>query len=174
MIRSLKKKIPHVDPEAFVAESAEVIGDVAIGAESSVWFQTVIRGDVNSIRIGSQTNVQDHCVIHVTRSIPEQGQTGQETFLGDEVTVGHRVVLHGCHVGNRCLIGIGAILMDGVEVGDDCIVAAGSLLTPGTKIPSGKLVMGSPAKIKRDLTENERRWIQNSAANYVKYAAEYH
>ncbi|MBI4208685.1 MAG: gamma carbonic anhydrase family protein [Deltaproteobacteria bacterium] len=173
MIRSVQNRTPRVDPKSFVAPSAEVIGDVVIGAESSVWFQTVIRGDVHSIKIGSRTNIQDHCVVHVTRSIPEQKQTGQGTLVGDEVTVGHRVVLHGCKIGNRCLIGIGAILMDGVEIGDECIIAAGSLLTPGTKIPSGKLVLGSPAKIKRDITADEKTWIQNSAANYAEYARWY-
>lgn len=173
MIRAIYGKSPKIDSSVFVAESAEVIGNVVIGAESSLWFQSVVRGDVHSIEIGKRTNIQDHAVLHVTRPIPEQRQTGQPTRIGDEVTVGHRVVLHGCRVGNRCLIGIGSILLDGVEVEDDSIIAAGSLLTPGTKIPSGSFVLGAPATVKREVTASEREWIKTSAANYVEYARWY-
>src|SRR5262245_27160323 len=116
---------PRVDPSAYVQQSAQVIGDVVIGAQSSVWFNVVIRGDVFHIRIGAGTNIQDNSTVHVTAGT-------WPTLIGDEVTVGHAVIVHGCRIGNRCLIGMGAIVMDGVEIGDDCLVAAGALVTPGT------------------------------------------
>jgi carbonic anhydrase/acetyltransferase-like protein (isoleucine patch superfamily) len=144
----------------FVAETATVIGDVEIGEDSSVWFGAVIRGDVNYIRIGARTNIQDLTVIHVTTDT-------HPTVLEDEITVGHRVVLHGCHVESGCLIGIGAILLDGVRVGARSLVAAGSLVTPGTIIPPNSLVMGSPARVKRELTGDEIRLLDRSWRNYV-------
>ena len=141
-------------------ESAQIIGDVIIGEESSVWFNAVIRGDVNHIRIGKYTNIQDGCVLHVARrTLP--------LLIGDEVTVGHNVVLHACTIGSQCLIGMGAIVMDGADIGEQSIVGAGSLVTPGTKIPPRSLVLGSPARVKRELTEEEIRGIRESAANYV-------
>jgi carbonic anhydrase/acetyltransferase-like protein (isoleucine patch superfamily) len=136
---------------------------VEIGEGSSVWFNTVIRGDVNPIHIGARTNIQDLSMVHVLKD--KYG-----TVIGDDVTVGHHVVLHGCQVGHRVLIGMGAILMDDVHVGDDCIIAAGALLTPGTRIPSGSLAVGSPAKVKRPITEQERAWLRTSAQNYLEYA----
>lgn len=143
-----------------VMESAHVIGDVEIGEESSVWFNAVVRGDVNYIRIGKRTNIQDGCVLHVARrTLP--------LVIGDEVTVGHNATLHACTVGTRVLIGMGATVMDGAEIGDNSIVAAGSLVTPNTKIPEGSMVMGSPAKVKRELTEEEKRSVRDSAAHYV-------
>ncbi len=143
-----------------VMESAHVIGDVEIGEESSVWFNAVVRGDVNYIRIGKRTNIQDGCVLHVARrTLP--------LVVGDEVTVGHNATLHACTVGTRVLIGMGATVMDGAEIGDNSIVAAGSLVTPNTKIPEGSMVMGSPAKVKRELTEEEKRSVRDSAAHYV-------
>jgi carbonic anhydrase/acetyltransferase-like protein (isoleucine patch superfamily) len=160
MIHPFKDTKPQIHSSAWVTESAQVIGDVVIGEESSVWFNAVIRGDVNYIRIGKRTNIQDGCVLHVARrTLP--------LVIGDEVTVGHNVTLHACTIGNRCLIGMGAVVMDGAEVGENCIVGAGSLVTPGTKIPPGSMVMGSPARVKRSLTEEESRKIRDSAAHYV-------
>lgn len=159
-------KRPQVDPSAFVAETAMVIGDVAIGRESSIWFNVVIRGDVNFIRIGERTNIQDGSVIHVTKE-------AFSTVVGNEVTVGHNVTLHGCTVGDRCLIGIGAVLLDGVEIGKDSMVAAGSVVAPGTVIPPGSLAMGAPARRKRSLTDEEIRHLQMSALNYVRYMQDY-
>lgn len=160
MIHSFKDKIPQIHSSAWVAESAQVIGDVVIGDVSSVWFNAVVRGDVHYIRIGKRTNIQDGCVLHVARrTLP--------LVIGDEVTVGHNVTLHACTIGNRCLIGMGSVVMDGAEVGEDSIVAAGSLVTPGTKIPPGSMVMGSPGRVKRPLTDEEIRGIRQSAAHYV-------
>jgi carbonic anhydrase/acetyltransferase-like protein (isoleucine patch superfamily) len=165
-VRAFGAHVPRIHPSCFIETSAQVIGDVVIGEESSVWFNTVIRGDVHSIRIGRRTNVQDLCLIHVSKD-------RFSTTLGDEVTVGHHVTLHGCAVGSRVLVGMGAVLMDGVEVGDDCLIAGGALLVPGTKIPAGMLAVGSPAKAKRPLTEAERAWLRESAANYVAYGRMY-
>ncbi|XXF81435.1 gamma carbonic anhydrase family protein [Myxococcaceae bacterium GXIMD 01537] len=165
-LRSFRGQSPRVHPSCFVEDSAQVIGDVELGEDASVWFNTVIRGDVNSIRIGKRTNIQDLTMIHVTSS-------EHTTTVGDDVTVGHHVVLHGCTLGNRVLVGMGAVVMDGVEVGDDCIIGAGSLVTPGTKIPPGSLALGSPARVKRPLTEQEREFLLLSAAHYVHTAAEH-
>jgi carbonic anhydrase/acetyltransferase-like protein (isoleucine patch superfamily) len=159
-------KTPRVAASAWLAPGCVLTGDVEVGDESSVWFQTVIRGDVNVVRIGARTNVQDHCVVHVTsRTHP--------TVIGDEVTIGHRVVLHGCTVNDRCLIGIGAIVLDGAVVGPDAMVGAGALVPPGMVVPSGTLVLGAPAKVKRDLTPEEIAFFRTSAANYAGYAARY-
>lgn len=166
MIRSFRGHTPQIPESCFVEQSAQVLGDVVLGEESSIWFNCVVRGDVNPIRIGSRTNIQDLTMVHVMSK-----KFG--TTIGDDVTVGHHVVLHGCRVGSRVLIGMGAILMDGVEVGDDCIVAAGALLSPGTVIPSGHLAIGSPAKVKRPLNETELAFLKESAQNYVGYAREH-
>src|SRR5688572_11631519 len=166
MITSFNDTEPKIDPTVFIADNAIIIGDVVIGEDSSVWFGSIIRGDVNSIRIGARTNIQDGTVIHVSSKT-------HSTTLEDEITVGHRVTLHGCYVESRCLIGIGAILLDGVRVGRNSLVAAGSLLTPGTQVPPGSLVMGSPGKVKRELTEIEIEKIRQSAAKYVELAAIY-
>ncbi len=160
MIHPFKEKKPQIDASALIMESAQIIGDVVIGEESSVWFNAVIRGDVNHIRIGKYTNIQDGCVLHVARrTLP--------LIVGDEVTVGHNVILHACTIGSQWLIGLGAIVMDGADIGEQSIVGAGSLVTPGTKIPPRSLVVGSPARVKRELTEEEIRGIRESAANYV-------
>ncbi len=165
-IRSFRGHAPQLHPSCFVEDSAQVIGDVVLGEGASVWFNCVVRGDVNPIRIGARTNIQDLTMIHV-----QSHKFG--TTIGEDVTVGHHVVLHGCTVGSRVLVGMGAILMDGVVVGDDCIIAAGALLTPGTQIPAGSLVLGSPAKVKRPLTAEERAHLVASAQNYVQYAQEH-
>ena len=160
MIHPFKEKSPEIDSSALVVESAQVIGDVVIGEESSVWFNAVVRGDVNHIRIGKRTNIQDGCVLHVARK-------KHPLIIGDEVTVGHNVVLHACTIQSRCLIGMGAIIMDEAEVGEHSIVGAGSLVIANTKIPPGSLVLGSPAAVRRELTEEEKRGVREAAANYV-------
>lgn len=165
-LRPFKGVLPKLGEGCFVEDSAQVIGDVVLGDEASVWFNSVIRGDVNPIRIGARTNIQDLSMVHVLHE--KYG-----TLIGDDVTVGHHVVLHGCTVGNRVLIGMGAVLMDGVEVGDDCIIAAGALLTPGTRIPAGSVAVGSPAKVRRPINDEERQWLLQSARNYVRYAREH-
>lgn len=166
MIAPFRGIWPSIHETAFVAPSADVIGDVKIGAESSVWFQVVIRGDVHTIRIGRRTNIQDHSMLHVTRRT-------SPLVVGDEVTVGHRVTLHGCTVGNRILIGMGAILLDDCVIGDDSIVAAGALVTKGKRFPPRSLIIGSPAKAARELTEEEVAFLKKSAANYVGDSVEY-
>jgi carbonic anhydrase/acetyltransferase-like protein (isoleucine patch superfamily) len=165
-ILTIPNKAPRIHETAFVCESAHVIGDVTVGPHSSIWFGSVVRGDVHFIRIGARTNIQDLSVVHVTHET-------HPTTIEDDVTVGHSVTLHGCHVKSRVLVGIGAILLDGVVVESDSMIAAGSLLAPGTRVPSGVLMMGSPARPKRDLTDDERKWILKSAMNYVGYQEMY-
>ena len=166
MSRILAFRPELVHGTVFVAPGVHILGDVTIGEDSSVWFNAVVRGDVHHIRIGRRTNIQDLCVVHVTHDT-------HPTVLGDEVTVGHHVVLHGCTVSDRVLIGMGAILMDGVVIGEDSIVGAGALVTEQTIVPPKSLVLGSPAKIKRPVTEEELAWIRESAANYIGYARRY-
>ena len=166
MIKTFNGIEPKIHETAFITDDALVIGDVVIGEDASIWFGSIVRGDVNYIRIGARTNIQDATVIHVSsRTHP--------TVLEDEITVGHRVTLHGCHVESRCLIGIGSILMDGVRVGAQSLVGAGSLLTPGTQIPPRSLVLGSPARVKRELTEDELTFLDRSWRNYVELKAKY-
>src|SRR5512134_1794737 len=163
---SFDGKAPRIAASAFLADGTVVSGDVELGEESSIWFGSVVRGDVNFVRIGARTNVQDQCVVHVT------GGT-HPTVVGDDVTVGHRVVLHGCTVRDRCLVGIGAIVLDGAVVGPDAMIGAGALVPPGMIVPPGKLVLGAPAKVKRDLTPEEIAYFRTSAANYARYAGQY-
>lgn len=160
MIYLFKDKNPKIHDSAFIAPDATIIGDVEIAADASIWFGSVLRGDVNYIRIGARTNIQDQTVIHVSSA-------GLPTIIEDEVTVGHRVTLHACSVGRGCLIGMGAILMDGVRVGSESLVAAGSLLPPGTKVPPGSLVIGTPARVKRELTDSEIQDLHRSWRRYV-------
>jgi len=159
-LRPLQGVTPRLHASVFVADGAQVIGDVEIGEESSVWYNTVLRGDVNRIRIGCRTNIQDLTMIHV-----ENGT--HPTRVGDDVTVGHHVVLHGCTIGHRVLVGIGAIVLNGVVIEDDAFIAAGTLLIPGTHVPSGSMVMGSPGRVKRPLTDAERAGLLASSAGYV-------
>jgi gamma-carbonic anhydrase len=166
MIRTFQGTSPTVDPGAYVDVSAQVIGDVHIGAESSVWMNVVIRGDVNRIRIGKRTNIQDLTMIHVMRDT-------HPTTIGDEVTVGHSAVVHGTTIEDRVLIGMGAVLLNGVHVEHDCVIAAGTLLTEGTRIPARSLVMGRPGKVKRQLTDEEVAEIRWYANNYVAYRLDY-
>jgi carbonic anhydrase/acetyltransferase-like protein (isoleucine patch superfamily) len=158
--------MPVVHETAYVDSSAQVIGDVAIGQESSVWMNAVVRGDVHSIRIGRRTNIQDGTIVHVMRET-------HPTVIHDEVTVGHGAIVHGCTILNRVLVGMGAILLNGVEIGSDTIVAAGTLLTEGTTIASRSLVMGSPGKVRRTLTDDEVASIRWYADNYVRYRLDY-
>jgi carbonic anhydrase/acetyltransferase-like protein (isoleucine patch superfamily) len=159
-------KTPEIHPSAWVVDSAVIIGDVALGADASVWFHAVVRGDVERIRIGARSNVQDNATVHVTGG-------RWATLVGDDVTIGHAAVVHGCTVGDRCLIGIGAIVLDGAAIGDDCLVGAGSLVTPGSAIPPRSLVLGAPAKRVRELTPEELAHLRQSAANYVAHARAY-
>jgi len=166
VIRPFRDQRPVVDPTAYVDQSAQVIGDVVIGAESSVWMNVVIRGDVNSIRIGGRTNIQDLTMVHVMRET-------HPTLIGDEVTIGHSAVIHGTTIEDRVLIGMAAVLLNGVHVGHDSIVAAGTLLTEGTHIPPRSLVMGRPGKVKRALTDEEVAEIRWYADSYVRYRLDY-
>ena len=159
-VRGFQGRMPRLHPSAFIADGAQVIGQVEIGEESSIWYNTVLRGDVNTITIGRRTNIQDLTMVHVERGT-------HPTRIGDDVTVGHHVVLHGCTLGNRVLVGIGAIVLNGVIIEDDAFIAAGTLLTPGTHVPSGSMVMGTPGKVKRPLTEGERAGLLASSAGYV-------
>ena len=166
MLRSFKGQSPRVDVTAYVDESAQVVGDVEIGAESSVWMNVVIRGDVHHIRIGKRTNIQDLTMVHVMRET-------HPTIIGDEVTVGHSAIVHGVTIGNRVLVGMGAVLLNGVHIEEDCVIAAGSLLTEGTRVPARSLVMGRPGKVKRALTDMEIAEIRWYADNYVTYRLDY-
>lgn len=166
MIRDYLGKMPKLGQDVFVAETAAVIGDVEIGERSSIWYGAVLRGDVYYIRVGKETSIQDGTVIHVTG-----GKFA--TMVGDRVTVGHSVTLHGCTVRDRVIVGMGATLLDEVEVGERSIIGAGSLVAPRTKIPPGVLALGQPAKVKRELTDEELAFFDVSAENYVKLAAAY-
>lgn len=166
MIHPYQGKRPRIHPSVFVAEGAQIIGDVEIGSESSVWFNTVIRGDVHYIRIGERTNIQDNCVLHVTH----------ETYplvVGSGVTVGHGAILHAATIKDNCLIGMGAKVLDNATVGPYSLVAAGALVLEGFEVPEGVLVAGVPAKIKRALTDEERRQIVQSTQNYIDYVRSY-
>ena len=166
MLRPYRGTLPRVHPTAYIDDSAQVIGDVEIGEESSVWMAVVIRGDVHRIRIGRRTNVQDGAVVHVMKD-------AHPTLVGDNVTIGHGAIVHGCTVEDQCLIGMGAILLNGAHVGTQSIVAAGTLVTEGAQIPPRSLVMGSPGKVKRLLTQAEIAEIQMYADRYVQYRLDY-
>jgi carbonic anhydrase/acetyltransferase-like protein (isoleucine patch superfamily) len=166
VIRKFKDIVPVVDDTAYVDDSAQVIGDVHIGAESSVWMNVVIRGDVNAIRIGKRTNIQDLTLLHGMRGT-------HATVIGDDVTVGHTAIIHGASVEDRVLVGMGAVLLNGVHVAHDCVIAAGTLLTEGTGIPTRSLVMGRPGKVKRMLTDEEVAEIRWYADAYVNYRKDY-
>jgi carbonic anhydrase/acetyltransferase-like protein (isoleucine patch superfamily) len=166
MIRPYRGILPRIPESAFIDSSAQVIGDVEMGEESSAWMNVVIRGDVNWIRIGRRTNIQDGSIVHVMSGT-------HPTEVGDDVTVGHGVILHGCRVGHRCLIGMGAILLNGAEIGDESIVAAGTLVPEGVKIPARSLVVGSPGRVRRALTDRDVASIAGYAERYVGYARDY-
>lgn len=166
MLMAYRGILPRVAEDAFVAPTATIIGDVHIDSESGIWFGVILRGDVNRIRIGRRTNLQDGTIVHVTSNT-------HPTVIGHEVTVGHGARLHGCTIGDGCLIGIGAIVLDGAVIGENSLVAAGSLVAPGSIVPPGSLVVGSPAKVRRDLTASEVEQLRTLAERYVGYRLEY-
>jgi carbonic anhydrase/acetyltransferase-like protein (isoleucine patch superfamily) len=157
---------PRIDPDAIVLEPSVICGDVEIGPHSSVWFGCVIRGDVGSVRIGARTNIQDGCVIHETRGMTD-------CVIEDDVTVGHRAVIHGAHLGRGCLIGMGAVVLDGASIGEGAMVGAGALVSQGMVVPPGQLAVGVPARVIRPLTDAEKNVLAVSAAHYVEYARKY-
>ena len=156
---------PVIHPSAFVAPNATVLGDVVIGEQASVWFQAVLRGDINSIRIGARSNIQDGSVLHLSA---EHG-----CIIGQDVTVGHMAMLHACTVGDEVLVGMGAIVLDGVEIGARSLIGAGSLITQGKKIPPGSMVMGSPAKVVRTLSSDEQDRLREWSDRYVQIIPHY-
>jgi carbonic anhydrase/acetyltransferase-like protein (isoleucine patch superfamily) len=166
MLRPYRGILPRVHPTAYIDASAQVIGDVEIGDDSSVWMCVVIRGDVNHIRIGRRSNVQDGTIVHVMKDT-------HPTIVGDNVTIGHQAMIHGCTIEDRCLIGMGAILLNGVTIGSGSIVAAGTLLPEGTQVPPRSLVMGSPGKVRRTLSDADLDEIQMYADRYVAYRLDY-
>lgn len=170
VVRGVVRPYDNVSPTfgegVFIADTAAVLGDVTLGAEASVWYGAVLRGDVMPIRIGARTSIQDNSVIHATGG-------WAETVIGDECTVGHSVILHGCTVGNRVLVGMGTIILDAAEIGDGAMIGAGSLVTARTKIPAGMLAHGRPCKAIRELTDEERERVLEASTLYVRYAREH-
>ncbi len=158
--------LPKLAKDVFVAAGAWIVGDVEIGDRSSIWFNTVVRADVHYIRIGSETCIQDSCSLHVTA--PDHPM-----HIGNRVVIGHQALVHGCTVEDECMIGMGALILDGCKVGKGSLIAAGALLPPGFEVPPGSVVMGSPAKIKRQVTEAEQEMIRHSWSHYIELAAEY-
>lgn len=166
MIRSFRGALPKVAPSCYIDPSAQVIGDVTIGAMSSVWPNASLRGDVNWIRIGEGTNIQDNSVLHVDSD-------GFPLTIGDRVTVGHSVVLHGCTIEDEALIGIGAIVLNGAKIGQGCVIAAGALVPEGMEIPARSLAMGVPAKVRREVTGGERERFRLNADHYIELRGQY-
>jgi gamma-carbonic anhydrase len=166
MILSHHGVTPRIKSSAYIQQSAHIIGDVHIGAESSVWFNAVVRGDVCYIRIGERVNIQDNATVHVFSG-------GIPTILGNGVSIAHNVVAHACTIGDFTLVGVGAIVLDGAEVGEECLIGAGAVVAPRSKIPPRSLVLGSPAKVTRMLTGGEVAGLHQSAENYVRFAREY-
>lgn len=162
MIINYKDIKPVIDRSVFIAHSADVIGRVTLAEDVSIWYGTVLRGDCNSINIGKGSNIQDNCTVHIGNN--------SSVEIGEYVTIGHNAVIHGCKIGNNCLIGMGSIILNDAEIGDETIIGAGSLVTEGKKIPSGVLCMGSPARVIRELTGDEKEKIRNSAFEYIKEA----
>jgi carbonic anhydrase/acetyltransferase-like protein (isoleucine patch superfamily) len=157
---------PVLGKDVFIAPNATVIGDVVLGDEASVWFGAVLRGDMYPIRIGARTNIQDNAVVHITAD-------KAATTVGDDVTVGHSAIVHGCTIGSRCLVGMGSIVLDGAVIEDECFLAAGTLVAPGTRVPARSMVMGRPGKIVRALREAELDDIRSASVHYVHYAREF-
>ena len=166
MILTLNNRSPQLAPDAFVAPDAWVIGDVEIAAESSVFFLSVIRGDILPIRIGARTNIQEHSMLHTSGG-------RAPTVVGDDVTIGHRAIVHGCTIGDRCLIGMGAIILDETVIEDECIIGAGALVPEGKRIPARSMVLGVPGKVIRSLTPEEVAMLPQSASRYVELGAMY-
>lgn len=165
MIKPFRHWQPDIANSAFIAASADIIGRVSIGAQSGIWYQSVLRGDVCDIRIGERSNIQDHCMLHNSDSTP--------CIIGDDVTIGHRVILHGCEIQNLCLVGMGSIIMDRAVLEEGCLLAAGSLVTERKILRSGYLYAGSPATERRPLSDDEKRFLHYSADHYVELAREH-
>ncbi len=161
-----KEKTPVVSASAFVAPDAWIIGDTTVGDNVSIFFNTVLRGDIQSIKVGRGTNLQEHTLIHTSHGM-------SPALIGEDVTVGHRAIIHGCSIGDRCLIGMGATVLDNAEIGEECIIGAHTLVPKGTKIPPRSLVIGTPAKVVRSLTEDEIKSLTDSARGYQTLAATY-
>ncbi len=166
LIAAFQGHSPRVPSSAFIAPTVTVVGDVVLGDESSVWYGTVIRGDVGAIRIGRRTNIQDCCILHLTRG-------GHPIQVGEEVTVGHRVILHGATVGDRCLVGMGSVLLDGCVIGEESLVGAGSVVLEGTRVPPRSFIAGVPARIKGPIPEAVHARLRESAEGYVRLAREH-
>lgn len=162
MIKEYKGIEPKIDETAFIAESADVVGQVTIERNANIWYGSVLRGDDNYITVGENTNIQDGSIVHISEKFP--------TIIGNNVTVGHKSIIHGCEIGDNTLIGMGSIVLDGAKVGEFTLLGAGSLVPPGKEIPSGVLAMGSPAKVIRELSDEEKENLTNSALKYVKLA----
>ncbi|WP_331774182.1 gamma carbonic anhydrase family protein [Sulfurospirillum sp. 1612] len=173
MILEYQGMKPKLAEGVFIAPSADLIGDLRIGAQSSIWFGCVIRADIHSIYIGANTNIQDLSMIHVDHYTKEDKSDGHPTYIGDDVTIGHRVMLHGCTIGNACLIGMSTTILDGAVIGTESIVGAGSLITKNKIFPPRSLIMGAPAKVIRELREDEIQSIYESAQNYQHYKNTY-
>ena len=171
-IRAYLNHVPQLGERVYVDEAAVVIGKVNLADEVSIWCGAVVRGDVNTIQIGKRSNVQDGSVLHVTGGSANH-PAGSPLIIGEDVTIGHHVTLHGCTIGNRVLVGMGAIVLDDVVIEDDVMIGAGSLVPPRKRLQSGLMYMGSPAKAVRELTEAEKAFLRQSAQNYVATAAAY-
>ena len=165
MIRPFQGMAPKLGQRIFIAESALVLGDVELGDDSSVWFNCVVRGDVNYVRIGARTNIQDMSVLHADSGVP--------LTLGEDVTVGHKAMLHGCTIGDGCLIGIGAVVLNGARIGKGCLVGAGSLVTEGKEFPAGSMILGSPARVVRQLSTEQLEGLRLMAEHYVSNASRF-
>ncbi|HIP86045.1 MAG TPA: gamma carbonic anhydrase family protein [Aquifex sp.] len=173
LIKPYRDWKPKIHPTVYLAENATVIGNVELGEYSSLWFGSVVRGDVHFIRIGKYSNIQDNAIIHVTHYTKPDMSDGFPTVIGDFVTVAHGAIIHGATIGNNVLVGIGAIVLDGAKIGDNTVIAAGSLVPPRKEFPPGVLLMGRPAQIKRELSPEEIDKIKQNALNYQKYAQQY-
>ena len=173
MVIKFKGWMPKLDRNAWIAEGASVIGRVTMGEDSAVWFGCVVRGDVHNITIGDRSNIQDLSMIHITHYKKEDMSDGNPTIIGNDVTVGHRVMLHGCTIEDACLIGMSATILDGAVIGKESIVGAGSLVTKNKKFPPRSLIIGSPAKVVRELRDDEVDELYASAKRYVKFKNEY-
>ena len=166
LILPYKGMNPRIGERVYIAPNATLVGDVTIGDDSSIWFRTVVRGDVHYIRIGARSNIQDNCVVHVTNGV-------WPTVIEDDVSIGHGVIAHGCTIRSRCLIGMGARLLDGCVIGEDSLVGAGALVTEGMHVPPRSLVLGFPARVRRELTADEIEKLRESPSNYVGYKNDY-
>ena len=173
MIYKFKEFAPKLEKNIFIAPSADIIGRCEIGEDSSIWFNTTIRADVHYIKIGKRTSIQDNSMVHVTHYKEAEDKDGTPTIIGDDVTVGHNVVLHGCIVEDACLIGMSSTILDGAVIGKESIVGANSLVTANKKFPPRSLIMGSPAKVVRELNEKEIASLYSSAKRYVLFKNDY-